>query len=78
MNLLTVILSVCRAQKYATFKDYVIEPAGMREPTAWQLSEGNVCCLTSDPELRREISPEDAAFLEWLKEKAIEVSARTL
>ena len=40
-----------RQWKFGTFDSYLIEPRDVREPGAWILGEGNMCCLTTDNHL---------------------------
>ncbi|POS80145.1 alpha-1,3-mannosyltransferase [Diaporthe helianthi] len=40
-----------RRWKFGTFDSYLIEPRDVREPGAWILGEGNMCCLTTDNHL---------------------------
>lgn len=40
-----------RRRKFGTFDSYLIEPRDVREPGAWILGEGNMCCLTTDNHL---------------------------
>jgi hypothetical protein len=70
-----VCLLPCREKKFANFAYYLIEPPGVREPTAWQLGKANAACLTTDQHLKHPLSKEDLKFLEWLKDKAQEVGA---
>lgn len=40
-----------RQWKFGTFDSYLIEPRDIREPGAWILGDGNMCCLTTDHHL---------------------------
>lgn len=40
-----------RQWRFGTFDSYLIEPRDVREPGAWILGEGNMCCLTTDNHL---------------------------
>ncbi|KAL1876299.1 hypothetical protein Daus18300_002927 [Diaporthe australafricana] len=40
-----------RQWKFGTFDSYLIEPRDVREPGAWILGDGNMCCLTTDHHL---------------------------
>lgn len=65
-----------KSKKFAKFHDYVIEPPTLREPTPWQLGEGNIACLTTDPERKGDLAQKDLDMLDWLINKAKEVRAR--
>lgn len=37
-----------KKRKLASFKEYLVEPRELREPTPWQLGESNMACLDSE------------------------------
>jgi alpha 1,3-mannosyltransferase len=57
-------------RNFAVFETYLVEPRDMREPTAWQLKENNLCCLTSDKDKHIKFSVEDKATLDGIVEHA--------
>ncbi|ROW10524.1 hypothetical protein VMCG_02137 [Cytospora schulzeri] len=50
---------------FEVFESYLIEPRDVREPGAWVLGEGNICCLTTDYRLKGDLT---AAHRELLGE----------
>ena len=59
-----------KQKKFGKFEHYLIEPRDVREPGAWQLEESNMCCLTTDPLLKRDFSKEEKAVLDMMVEQA--------
>lgn len=45
----------------------------MREPGAWFLGEANMCCLTSDTDLKAPLSPKDMALMDAMVQQAKKV-----
>lgn len=45
----------------------------MREPGAWVLGEGNICCLTTDHHLRGDLTATEMELLVEMIEKARKV-----
>ncbi|KIW34325.1 uncharacterized protein PV07_01110 [Cladophialophora immunda] len=62
-----------KQKKFGKFEHYLIEPRDIREPGAWQLEESNMCCLTTDAELKRDFSPDEKAILNMMIGQAKEV-----
>ena len=62
-----------KQKKFGRFQHYLIEPKDVREPGAWQLEESNMCCLTTDKELKRDFSEEEKGVLEMMISQAKEV-----
>lgn len=61
-----------KQRKFGKFEHYLIEPHDIRDPGAWQLEESNMCCLTTDPPLKREFTPEEKAVLDMMIAQAKE------
>jgi alpha 1,3-mannosyltransferase len=57
-------------RNFATFETYLTEPRDMREPTAWQLKENNLCCLTSDKDKHSKFSAAEMEILNGIVEHA--------
>ncbi|KAJ0123197.1 lpha-mannosyltransferase [Diaporthe amygdali] len=53
-----------RQWKFGTFESYLIEPHDIREPGAWILGDGNMCCLTTDHHLYGILTPAEKDLLE--------------
>lgn len=49
--------------EFETFTSYLIEPRDVREPGAWVLGEGNICCLTTDHHLRGDLTAAERELL---------------
>lgn len=64
-----------REKKFGNFDYYLVEPRGVREPTAWQLHENNQCCLTTDADKTFKFSDKEKALLKRMMDKAKEVGA---
>ncbi|KIV87284.1 hypothetical protein PV11_02839 [Exophiala sideris] len=62
-----------KRRKFGKFEHYLIEPRDIREPGAWQLEESNMCCLTTDPELKMDFSKDERALLESMIKQARDV-----
>ncbi|KIX04411.1 uncharacterized protein Z518_05279 [Rhinocladiella mackenziei CBS 650.93] len=62
-----------KQKKFGKFETYLIEPRDIREPGAWQLEESNMCCLTTDPPLKRDFTPEEREILDMMIQQAREV-----
>ncbi|KAL2416804.1 hypothetical protein ABEF95_005143 [Exophiala dermatitidis] len=62
-----------KQKKFGKFEHYLIEPRDVRDPGAWQLEESNMCCLTTDPHLKREFTAEEKAILDMMIKQAREV-----
>ena len=66
-----------KQKKFGKFEHYLIEPKDIREPGAWQLEESNMCCLTTDAELRRDFSADERGVLEMMVAQAKDVGVAT-
>jgi alpha 1,3-mannosyltransferase len=53
-----------RQWKFGTFDSYLIEPRDVREPGAWILGEGNMCCLTTDNHLYGILTPAEKELMD--------------
>lgn len=53
-----------RQWKFGTFDSYLIEPRDVREPGAWILGEGNMCCLTTDNHLYGVLTPAEKELVD--------------
>lgn len=53
-----------RQWRFGTFDSYLIEPRDVREPGAWILGEGNMCCLTTDNHLYGVLTPEEKELVD--------------
>lgn len=53
-----------RQWKFGTFDSYLIEPRDVREPGAWILGEGNMCCLTTDNHLYGVLTSEEKELID--------------
>ncbi len=62
-----------KKRKFGKFEHYLIEPRDIREPGAWQLEESNMCCLTTDPDLKRDFTREEKDLLEMMIQQARDV-----
>jgi len=62
-----------KQKKFGNFEHYLIEPRDIREPGAWQLEESNMCCLTTDAELKRDFSDKEKGILAMMINQAKEV-----
>ncbi|RVX66830.1 hypothetical protein B0A52_09560 [Exophiala mesophila] len=62
-----------KKKKFGTFEHYLIEPHDIRDPGAWQLEESNMCCLTAEPEYRRDFTNEEKALLAMMIQQAKDV-----
>ncbi|EXJ94086.1 hypothetical protein A1O1_02479 [Capronia coronata CBS 617.96] len=62
-----------KQKKFGKWEHYLIEPHDIREPGAWQLEESNMCCLTTDPPLKREFTAEEKAVLQMMIDQARQV-----
>ena len=62
-----------KQKKFGKFEHYLIEPRDIRDPGAWQLEESNMCCLTTDPELKKDFSKEERDILAMMIAQAKEV-----
>lgn len=62
-----------KKRKFGKFEHYLIEPRDVREPGAWQLEESNMCCLTTDPDLKRDFTREEKDLLEMMIQQARDV-----
>lgn len=60
-------------KKFAKFETYLREPREIREPGAWQLAESNMCCLTTDADLRFDFSSKEKATLDMIMSRAHEM-----
>lgn len=61
-------------RKFQKMESYLIEPTEFREPTPWQLTEANKCCLTSDGDKLFKFSEEDRRFLDDVVEHAKKIN----
>jgi hypothetical protein len=64
-----------KSKKFGRFEHYLIEPRDVRDPGAWQLEESNMCCLTTDAELKRDFSKQEKDTLQMMIHQALEVGA---
>lgn len=62
-----------KRRKFGKFDHYLIEPRDIRDPGAWQLEESNMCCLTTDADLKRDFSKEEKELLEMMIAQARDV-----
>ncbi|KAK7739009.1 hypothetical protein SLS53_005905 [Cytospora paraplurivora] len=62
-----------REWRFEVFESYLIEPRDVREPGAWVLEDGNMCCLTTDNHLRGELTVEQKELLSEIVEQARKV-----
>lgn len=62
-----------KKKKFGKFEHYLIEPHDIRDPGAWQLEESNMCCLTAEPEYRREFTTEERGLLAMMIQQARDV-----
>ncbi len=62
-----------KQKKFGNFQHYLIEPRDIRDPGAWQLEESNMCCLTTDAELKRDFSKAEKEILDMMIGQAKEV-----
>lgn len=62
-----------KSKKFGKFEHYLIEPHDVRDPGAWQLEESNMCCLTTDADLKRNFSQEEKDILQMMINQAREV-----
>lgn len=49
--------------KFEPFESYLIEPKDIREPGAWILGDGNICCLTTDNHLKGDLTAEEKELI---------------
>ncbi|KIW63747.1 hypothetical protein PV04_08726 [Phialophora macrospora] len=66
-----------KQKKFGKFETYLIEPRDIRDPGAWQLEESNMCCLTTDANLKRDFTPEERDILSMMIGQAKEVGVAT-
>lgn len=59
-----------RQWKFGSFESYLIEPRDVREPGAWILGEGNMCCLTTDNHLYGVLTPAEKELIGVMVEQA--------
>lgn len=62
-----------REWRFEAFESYLAEPRDVREPGAWVLGDGNMCCLTTDAHLRGDLTPEERGLLGEIVEQARKV-----
>ena len=62
-----------KQKRFGRFEHYLIEPKDIRDPGAWQLEESNMCCLTTDAELKRDFSAEEREILAMMVAQAKDV-----
>ncbi|KUI73433.1 Putative alpha-1,3-mannosyltransferase MNN14 [Cytospora mali] len=62
-----------REWKFESFASYLIEPRDVREPGAWVLGEGNMCCLTTDNHLRGDLTVAEKELLNEMIKQAKKV-----
>ncbi|ETI20826.1 hypothetical protein G647_07168 [Cladophialophora carrionii CBS 160.54] len=62
-----------KQKKFGKFEHYLIEPRDVRDPGAWQLEESNMCCLTTDAELKRDFTAQEKDVLNMMISQAKEV-----
>lgn len=53
-----------RQWRFGAFDSYLIEPRDVREPGAWVLGDGNMCCLTTDNHLYGVLTPAEKALMD--------------
>ncbi|CAJ2504766.1 Uu.00g121600.m01.CDS01 [Anthostomella pinea] len=58
------------SSKFAAMESYLIEPREVRESEAWQISEGNLACLTSDMDKKLDFSDAEKETLEMIVGRA--------
>ena len=58
---------------FARFDYYLEEPTDTREPSAWQLAESNMCCLTSDLDKTKKFTDQEKKVLQMIMERASEM-----
>lgn len=59
-----------RDRKFESFESYLIEPRDIREPGAWFLGEGNMCCLTTDNHLKGDLTGAEKELLNEMFKQA--------
>jgi alpha 1,3-mannosyltransferase len=62
-----------KSKKFGKFEHYLIEPREIREPGAWQLEEANMCCLTTDADLKRDFTQNEKDILDMMIAQGREV-----
>jgi hypothetical protein len=62
-----------KKRKFGKFEHYLIEPRDIRDPGAWQLEESNMCCLTTDPDLKKDFTQAEKDLLEMMIQQARDV-----
>ncbi|KAI1175241.1 glycosyltransferase family 71 protein, partial [Nemania sp. FL0916] len=61
-------------RRFSPMKSYMREPSDTAvDADFWQLATDNMCCLTSDAELKHDLSEHDLEFLKMLRDRALEV-----
>ncbi|KKY34979.1 putative alpha-mannosyltransferase [Diaporthe ampelina] len=59
-----------RQWTFGTFESYLIEPRDVREPGAWILGDGNMCCLTTDNHLYGVLTPAEKELVDEMVAQA--------
>ncbi|KAI1813840.1 glycosyltransferase family 71 protein [Poronia punctata] len=66
-------------RKFAPMPSYMMEPPTTTSPHEtkefWQLAGDNMCCLTSDADHAYKLSENDAAVLQMMRDRAVEIGA---
>lgn len=62
-----------REWKFGSWDTYLVEPREIREPGAWFLGEANMCCLTTDENMKSELSPREKELLDAMVKQARKV-----
>ncbi|KAI1267947.1 alpha-1,3-mannosyltransferase [Xylariaceae sp. FL1019] len=61
-------------QRYAKMDSFLLEPKVVRgEDSFWKVTHGNICCLTSTPELKFDMAESNKKVLDMIIERAKEV-----
>lgn len=59
-----------REWQFESFASYLIEPRDVREPGAWVLGDGNMCCLTTDHHLKGDLTAAEKELLNEMIKQA--------